>query len=255
MVFSETVRSVLGFYGDTRSSHGGIDFHTAGHLLSLIEADKPVNLVEIGVASGASTCLILRLLEEMSSQATLSSFDLGRTIFQAPEKAIGHLVRETFPSGTPSWRLHVGMMSSDVARTISGKSDFVFIDANHEHPWPAIDTLMAINFTKPGCLILHHDINLPRIRPEFNSWGAVHLYDDWPGQKRSYPTDGLATSGAIVLYKTVSKNANILMDIIEGHPPETKIPPGVQRRLEESAGQFLRGKSLQRFTKILGTLS
>lgn len=253
-LFSDTVRSVLQHYGQTRSSHGGIDFHTAGHLLSLIEATKPVNLVEIGVASGASTCLILRLLEKMNSTAVLSSFDIGRTVFQAPDMAIGHLVRETFPEGTPAWRLNTGMMSSDVARTIEGKADFVFIDANHEHPWPAIDTLMAISFTKPGCLILHHDINLPRIRPEFDSWGAAHLYDEWPGHKQSYPTDSLATSGAIVLNKSASKNAEILMDIIEGHPSEGKIPPVLQRKLVDAAGTFLKGKTLQRFTKIIDSL-
>jgi len=83
---------------------------------------------------------------------------------------------------------------------------------------------------------------------------AAHLYDDWPGHKQSYPTDSLATSGAIVLYKTASKNADILMDIIEGHPSEGKIPPVLQRKLVESAGTFLKGKTLQRFTRVIDSL-
>lgn len=253
-MFSEPVRSTLLFYAETRISHGGIDYHTAGFLLSLIESARPRNIVEIGVASGASTCMMLKFFEAIGHHTALSSFDLAQTVYNHPDKPIGHLVHKTYPDGAPGWQLNLGTMSSDVATLIDGKADFVFIDANHNHPWPALDTLMALGFAKPGSFIQHHDINLPRIKPELDSWGAVHLYDDWPGEKRCYPTDSIATSGAIVLYPTVAKNAKILMDIIEAHPAQVKIREDVARKLEVAAEKFLSPKPLDRFRKILGKL-
>lgn len=119
--FFETVQSVLGsVYPATRSSHGGIDDATAGFLLSLIETHKPVNLVEVGVASGGSSCLMLSLLERMESRARLTSFDPGVTVCEHPSLPIGHLVKELFLAGTPSWRLYTEAMSADIAGRISG---------------------------------------------------------------------------------------------------------------------------------------
>lgn len=254
-MFSQAVQSVLGgVYPATRNSHGGIDYATAGFLLSLIEARNPLNLVEVGVASGVSSCLMLALLERMESRATLSSFDLGVTVYEHPSLPIGHLVKELFPAGTPSWRLHTQAMSADIAGRISGPSDFVFIDANHDHPWPAIDSIMAVGFTKPGSPILLHDINLPYVNPEFDNWGAVYLYRDWPGEKLCHPPDGLATSGAIIRSKNANKDANQLMDIIEAYPAAVRVVPDHARKLGAAAGSLFSAATHKRFTALLAKL-
>jgi hypothetical protein len=63
--------------------------------------------------------------------------------------------------------------------------DFLFIDACHQHPWPALDLLALSRFLKEGAVVALHDIQLIFKK---KSWarrqdGPRDLYRSWRGQK------------------------------------------------------------------------
>ena len=73
---------------------------------------------------------------------------------------------------------------------------FLFIDANHRHPWPTLDLLGALDYLAPGATVVLHDINLPVIHPEYSDWGAKHLFDSLAVEKEA-AQDGEDNIGAI----------------------------------------------------------
>jgi len=70
---------------------------------------------------------------------------------------------------------------------------FVFIDADHQHPWPLLDLLRVAPYVRGGGWILLHDIRLGTMgvtakeRDDSLSYGAPFgaewLFDRWPFRK------------------------------------------------------------------------
>lgn len=52
-----------------------------------------------------------------------------------------------------------------------------FIDAHHGHPWPTIDTMMALPFALPDAFLLHHDLSLYKQEQWKDGIGPKHLFD------------------------------------------------------------------------------
>ena len=155
-------------------------------LLSLIEAVNPSRLLEIGVASGCSSVMILKLLETIGTQSGFVSVDLQERYYADVEKPVGYLVGEHYSSRPTAWTLltqhQASTFASDPAMQgfARGRAfDFVFIDAHHGHPWPTLDALCLLPYIIPASWIAFHDINLPLLG-DYPWFGAVYVIQDWP---------------------------------------------------------------------------
>ena len=148
LTHSERAKKIVAqYFGLTAGAKGRTGRSDCSFLLTLIERIKPAHIVEVGVASGTSSLLILRLIEAMSLQTKLSSFDCAGRYYEDPTKELGFLVHDHFPDA--KWDLHSRTVTADVACRVSNDIDFVYIDANHLHPWPALDVLLCAGFCKP----------------------------------------------------------------------------------------------------------
>ena len=130
------------------------------------------------MASGRSAGLIARMLEEHGGE-TLVTLDHDNTFFGDTTKPNGFLIEEIYRGGTVKISKHPFRTSLDLP-SFGIKFDMAFIDANHQHPWPTIDTLFAAKRMREGAVIIHHDLNLFMLQDRPIGVGPKYLYDQFP---------------------------------------------------------------------------
>jgi len=119
----------------------------------LIRKHKPKNCLEIGVAKGGSSILILNAIKDLPD-SRLVSIDLF-TEFR--KKRVGHLVEELFPELMDKWNLFVGDMPHKYLIQLNLKFDFLFLDTAHVSPGEFFNLIEALPFLKENAIIVLHD--------------------------------------------------------------------------------------------------
>ena len=136
------------------------------------------SVVEVGTASGFSTAVIchaLRCAHEAGSiddDYSVVSFDIDDHLYFARHRLAGDATREMLP---PELLRRVTFRAPATAldfpeHFVEDEIELMFLDADHSHPWPALDLLATLNYLKPGGVVILHDINLPLIRPDIPGW-------------------------------------------------------------------------------------
>jgi hypothetical protein len=149
-----------------------------------VATDQPALVVEVGVAAGTSSAALLAALDQLPPPRRLYSVDVRPTCYFDASKATGSAVDEMYPTYTTRWIQDFEADARKVGLSLGvGTVDFAFIDANHHHPFPLLDVLHLAPVMRPGAWIALHDIELPRLYPQFQSHGPMWLFECWPGPK------------------------------------------------------------------------
>jgi glycosyltransferase involved in cell wall biosynthesis/predicted O-methyltransferase YrrM len=167
---------------------------TAGHISSgdavflaeMIAAHEPQAVVEIGVASGASSAAILHALDQLPQPEgrVLHSCDVRATCYFNDAYETGRACAEMYPSPRAHWSRDWASDAARLRRRLGpGSVDLTFIDANHSHPFPLLDLLHVTAFAKPGSWVVLHDIELPLKHPQYQIYGPRWLFQQWPFNK------------------------------------------------------------------------
>ncbi|WP_146163407.1 class I SAM-dependent methyltransferase [Sphingomonas fennica] len=137
-------------------------------MAAFLAAKRPKSVIEVGVCAGVSSAFTLYagrklgLLKE--GRKFLHSIDLLR--FHGPAKnEVGQVVRLNHPDLLPYWNLIVEttmpdavLHRPDILNAIrADQPSLGFIDANHMHPWPLIDTLAMTRMLPKNSWVLHQD--------------------------------------------------------------------------------------------------
>ena len=233
----------------TTSAVGNISGEDAGFLLSLLAQSQPSHILEIGVASGTSTLMMLRMLESMASPATLLSVDLAPAYYVDPSREVAFLVTENYHSPPANWRLltEVGAMNFAQHPSVVGEDqrrrfDFIFIDAHHGHPWPTLDLLCLLPYATPGAWVALHDINLPVIAEP--SFGADYVLRDWPREPLISDEVPVPNIGAIRLSDAGEHDAQHLLRVLN-RPWDCGIHPFNAQRIFAHLKTFLAPVALE----------
>jgi glycosyltransferase involved in cell wall biosynthesis/predicted O-methyltransferase YrrM len=158
----------------------------AAFLLEMIAAHQPRSVVELGVASGASSAAILHALDRLPNpeERVLHSCDVRATCYFNEAYATGQACGEMYPEPRARWHREYDMDARRLIEALPAASvDLTFIDANHSHPWPLLDLLHATAFAKPGSWVILHDVDLPIQYPEYQVFGPRWLFEAWPFNK------------------------------------------------------------------------
>jgi predicted O-methyltransferase YrrM len=162
---------------------GALPRDDAEFLFETILAHQPATVVEIGVASGVSSAVILSALDALpdSVSRTLTSCDIVPRCYFDAQYATGDAVRTMYPASRARWMLDTNLDTRRLSQTMAPASiDLLFIDANHYHPWPLLDLLHLSVAARPWSWVVLHDINLPHVSPALQAWGAKWLFEAWP---------------------------------------------------------------------------
>ena len=140
-------------------------FSEQEYLTDIVRQYKPKKLLELGIASGSSSVLLLNAIQDISD-SHLTSIDYSTPYYRDKIKNSGFVVDE-YPELKKKWTLYTGGMASEFMDKIGGEIDFCFIDTMHALPGEVIDFLLIFPYLKPDAVVVFHDTNL-------QTWG------NWP---------------------------------------------------------------------------
>lgn len=132
-------------------------------LLGVIEQYRPRNIVEVGIASGVTSAMILKKLSQNNYQAKLYSLDLLTFCVEDNKKLTGYYANEYYSnliSDNLRFNLFTGSVSAKSFQNIEGIIDLLILDTSHVIPGEILDFLLFLPKMTEGSLILLHDINL-----------------------------------------------------------------------------------------------
>lgn len=166
-----------------------------GFLCGLIERFSPQKLVEVGVAAGGTSAVILQCIQRLDLDTEMYSVDLSERFYRVPEKVCGYLIHAAGECGI-SLSHHTLMLGKVVAarlEEIGRDIDFLILDTTHSMPGENLDFLACFPYLKNDAVVVLHDT-------------ALHLR----GLKKSF---SYATS---ILFQTVV--ANKFLNNTVAHP-------------------------------------
>lgn len=126
-------------------------------LSGLIKEFRPKKVLEVGVAAGGSSIIIL---ESLGEDAKLYSHDYASECFR--DIKIGYLV-DKFPKLKPKWTFRQGGLCCkylDEFCNDGEKFDMCILDTTHCNPGEFLDFLMVLPYLKENCVVVIHDISL-----------------------------------------------------------------------------------------------
>lgn len=165
-----------------RKGYGSVTPAEALFISERIVRARPSSFLEIGSASGLSGGLICRFLAEAGARR-FESWDLSERFFHEPSKRSGFLIGE-IAAGLPlEIGLRHGVTSLDLHAS-GRRFDMAFVDANHRHPWPLIDTVALFEVLEGPRVAIHHDLRLHIHQDRPAGIGPKFLYDQVPEARR-----------------------------------------------------------------------
>lgn len=111
----------------------------------LIRKLKPKNCVEIGVADGGSSIVILNALKDIKD-SSLISLDISDKSCTNPKLNTGNRVKTYFPELTEKWSLYTGDLPNKFLVKVNKKFDFAFIDSAHESPGEILNFIEVLYY-------------------------------------------------------------------------------------------------------------
>ncbi|MEM1193423.1 MAG: class I SAM-dependent methyltransferase [Pseudomonadota bacterium] len=152
----------------------------------LIETHKPKHFLEIGMASGLSGGILANILEANGAES-FTTIDHDNTFFGDTTKKNGFLIDQIFNGGDLAVIKKPFTTSLDLA-ALGVHFDMAFIDANHQQPWPMIDTLCLYPYLTGPKIIVHHDYCLFRNQDIVYGIGPKYLFDQFSEAERIIST-------------------------------------------------------------------
>jgi predicted O-methyltransferase YrrM len=205
---------------------GSVSRRDARYLHARALAAAGNTIVEIGTAAGVSTAILCAAAEQRAADCTVVSYDISPTYYADESRRTGDAAREMLdPDRLARVEFRNPATALDMRDDYPTSSlEFVFIDAAHTHPWPALDLLAMLPCLRPGAEVVMHDINLPLVNPSWQTWGVKYLFDELDADKRTDSDSDPPNIGSITVSAQKGALRRQVLDVIAGHDPEADVP-------------------------------
>jgi len=205
--------------------NGSVSENDAWFLFNAATQARVSHVVELGTGSGFTAGLLCHALHmnhrsgNIGPDFDIVTYDASSMVYNDSQRRVGDAAREQLP---PALLRRVTFrnpaMALDIARDYAADSiEFLFIDANHRHTWPAMDLFALLDALRPCATVVMHDINLPLVHPEFQEWGPKFLFDGL-GTTKDVPDDGeVANIGRLVIPEDKARLKAQILDVLVRH--------------------------------------
>ena len=173
-------------------------------LNGVVRKFKPKKILEIGVAEGGSSIVILNAIKDIEN-SHLFSIDLSKN------DMIGYCVKNLFQDLLNKWSLYTGNIPAKFLKSIGKNIEMVIIDSGHYEPGEILDFLIVLPFLKEEAIVIIHDIGnqITKSGPKGTrrNWAPYKIFNIIRGNK-FYPSgNNILTKeiGAIKLSKNQFK--------------------------------------------------
>lgn len=235
-----------------KPGYGSVAIDELGFIQDLIVRHRPRRFLEIGMASGLSTGFIARFLAE-NGGGSLVSIDHDDTFFGDNTKPNGFLVPELTRDIAVDVELVKFCTSLELDR-VAGDFDMAFVDANHQHPWPAIDTLALYPRLSGPRIVVHHDLRLFAKQDIMFGIGPKYLFDQFPEDHRIRSDANGGNIFAIDLNIAQAQFETIMADLLK-LPWSLRgvLPPQTVDRIGDILGRHYSAGFVEHFRKVVAT--
>ena len=136
-------------------------------LCGLLRQYQPHKIMEVGLAAGGTSAIILQCLQMMHQSYEMISVDLSERFYKNAAYESGYLVEEAkkYISETHQKRL-LGKLALEQISKFGAGVDFLILDTTHVLPGEMLDFLSLLPYLKDGCVVVLHDVGLNFFRKD-----------------------------------------------------------------------------------------
>lgn len=154
-------------------------------LCGLIKTYCPRKIVEIGVAAGGTTAVMLSCVSMLGLDTEIYSIDVSERYYKDKNKATGYLVennKKDLAKGN-KYKLYRGGISVKYLEDIGDDIDFLILDTVHFLPGEILDFLACYPKLKSGAIVVLHDIIMNHLSDHINAFATKVLLCSAVGEK------------------------------------------------------------------------
>lgn len=149
---------ILGYLECDKSE---MDDEQLAFLCGLIKQYRPKKIVEVGVAAGGTTAVILQCIKMLNYDAQMVSLDLNNKYYRDLNKKTGYLIDDCKKIiDDINHTLLTGKYAVEYIENIGSDVDFLILDTVHALPGELLDFLAFYPFLTVGGVVVLHDISL-----------------------------------------------------------------------------------------------
>lgn len=159
-----------------------------GFLCGLIRDKRPQKIVEVGVAAGGTTLVILQCIKELGLDASLFSVDINNKLYSDATKETGYIAKQiednkVFESINHNYCL--GGFLPEALPEIGRNIDFLVLDTVHYLPGEILDFLAALPYLSDDAIVVLHDVALQHADEitDYNCFATQVLFSSVTGKK------------------------------------------------------------------------
>ena len=134
-----------------------------GFLCGIIKDRRPSKILEVGVAAGGTTLVIMQCAKELGLEISLYSADLNKNYYSDPTKETGYIAKIAEFSEDYALVNHKYLLGSylpEVLPDIGSGIDLLILDTVHHLPGELLDFLAALPFLSEKAIVVLHDVAL-----------------------------------------------------------------------------------------------
>lgn len=131
-------------------------------LCGMIRQTRPKKIVEIGVAEGGTTAVIMNCLRLLHLESKVYSVDLNEKLYYDQNKETGYIWKNmlAYIDGKSIHEFKLGKTIAGCIDEIGTDVDFVIIDTTHVLPGEVLDFLCILPYLNKEATVVLHDISL-----------------------------------------------------------------------------------------------
>ena len=145
-------------------------------LCGLIKKYKPKKILEVGVAAGGTSAVIMSAVNKLKYNADLYCVDFANTCFWDDTKSVGFVseMAEQYLDDYCNRKLYKGRTLIQEIEDIGSGIDMVLLDTNHVMPGEILDFLVVFPYLSKNAVVIVDDTLTPIIHqlPPYNNSNA-----------------------------------------------------------------------------------
>lgn len=131
-----------------------------GFLCGLIKEKRPRKLLEVGVAGGGTTAVVMHCLDSLDLDSTMYSVDLSERYYRDQAKRTGWELTDlkSFLPNIVKHEFKLGCILPQVIDEIGHNIDFVILDTAHSVPGEILDFICVLPYLTENATVVLHDV-------------------------------------------------------------------------------------------------
>ena len=156
-----------------------MNYEQLGFLCGLLKEKRPKKIVEVGVAAGGVTCVILKCIESLREKTEVYSIDISKNYWRNQSKKTGYMLEEIPKELKQNHKLLTGKYLAERLEEIEPERDidFLILDTVHSLPGELFDFIAAQPYLSQNAIVVLHDIVLNHLDGCFEAFATKIVFD------------------------------------------------------------------------------